>query len=214
MTFPKALIAATLFASSLLGASAAQASIVPFGVQNDVAAATVTNTWGFTQCFSATYGTLGLTTAGMLSGCQGDYLMVAARRTGSSVYEVLAAANYADVTYDTGTSNTTHVANGVGWYFNNNYSWGFAGATDVVSRNSCDTAGGAERDRLCWHTHIGYSGGYRAGSFNGLNGDNGWEKVLLVGKAAPSSNVPEPASLALVGAALMGLALARKRKAN
>jgi len=47
-----------------------------------------------------------------------------------------------------------------------------------------------------------------------LNSDNGWEKVLLVGNAAQSSNVPEPASLALVGAALMGLALARKRKAN
>lgn len=212
MTFPKALIAATLFASSLLGASAAQASIVPFGVQNDVAAATVTNTWGFTQCFSATYGASGLTTAGMLSNCQGDYLMMGARRTGSNVFEVLAAANYADVIFNTGISNITHKANGVGWYFSSSWSWGFASATDTVVRNSCDISGAQERDRLCWHT--GGSGGWRAGSFTGLNYDNGWEKVLLVGKAAQSSNVPEPASLALVGAALMGLALARKRKAN
>ncbi|ALT77216.1 MULTISPECIES: PEP-CTERM sorting domain-containing protein [unclassified Roseateles] len=213
MTFAKALIAASLVASSLFGASAAQASIVPFGVKNDVAAATVTDTWGFTQCFSATYGSNGLSTAGMLSNCKGDYLMMGARRTGSNVFEVLAAANYADVIFNTGTSNTTHKANGVGWYFSTNYSWGFASATDTVSRNSCDTTGTQERDRLCWHTGSG-SGGWRAGSFTNLNSDNGWEKVLLVGNAAQSSNVPEPASLALVGAALMGLALARKRKAN
>lgn len=191
-----------------LSAFSAQATTVPFGVQNDVSSATVAS-WGFTQCFSATYGQLGLTTQGMLSNCSGDYLMLAARRTGSSVFEVLAAADFADAIFNTGTGNTTHSANGAEWYFSDDWSWGFAGASDSVSRNSCDTAGFGERDRLCWHTHVSYSGGWRAGSFTGLNSDNGWEKVLLVANSG-GGNVPEPASLALVGLGLVGASAARR----
>ena len=210
MNIRKIVLASALATASLFAGTAAQASTVPFGVQNDVTAATVAG-WGFTQCFSATYGTFGLTTAGMLSGCSGDILMMAARRTGSDVFEVLAAANFTDVTFDTGTGNVTHAANGAEWYFNNNYSWGFAGAGDAVSRNECDTNGQNERDRLCWHTLSGFSGGWRAGTFTDLNDDNGWEKVLLVG-SAQDNRVPEPATLGLVGFALLGLAAARKRK--
>ena len=183
----KSLITSACVAATILISSAAQASVLPFGVQNDVSVATVNNTWGYTQCFSATYNTLNLTTTGMLSGCSGDYLMMGARRVGSSTFEVLAAANFADVIFDTGTGNVTHNANGVNWYFNNNYSWGFAGAGDTVSRNSCDTNGMSERDRLCWHTHSNYSGGWRAGAFTSLNNDSSWEKVLLV---ANSSKLP------------------------
>lgn len=205
----KVLTVAALAAFVSLAPSSAQAATVPVGVQNNVNAATVSG-WGFTECFSATYGTLGLTTTGMLSGCQGDTLMLAARRTGSSVFEVLGAASYADVTYNTGTGNVTHSANGIEWYFSNNYSWGFAAGGDTVSRSSCDTNSTNAAQRLCWHTHQGYSGGWRAGSFTGLNSSPDWEKVILVGNAA--NNIPEPASLGLVGVALLGLAAGRKRK--
>lgn len=201
----------TIFAAVALAVASlsAQAATVPVGVQNGVSTATVAG-WGFTECFSATYGTFGLTTAGMLSGCQGDTLMLAARRTGSQVFEVLGAAAYADVTFDTGTGNTTHSANGIEWYFNDNYSWGFAAGGDSVSRNSCDTNNVDAAQRLCWHTHQNYSGGWRAGAFTGLNDSQDWEKVILVANAA--AQLPEPASLGLVGVALLGLAAGRKRK--
>lgn len=195
----------------------AQAATVPIGVMNDVSAATVAG-WGFTECYSSAYGNSGDAIATVLAGCSsGGVLMMAARRTGSDMFEVLAAAALADVTFDTGTGNATHNANGVEWYFSDNYSWGFAGGGDLVFRTSCDIngsawTGGSERDRLCWHTGGGLmDGGWRAGTFIELNGDNGWEKVLLVADAG-SGVVPEPLSLALVGLGLAGLAATRRRK--
>ena len=204
LNFTRSLIAT----AAILASSAASAALVPVGVQNDVALGTVAG-WGFSECSVVNYAqsNAGSRSAAMLSGCSGDYLMMAARRVGSTVYEVLAAADFSDVIFETGTGNTTHSANGVEWYFNDNYSWGFAGGGDVVSRTSCDTAGYSERDRLCWHTHDYFSGGWRAGSFTNLNNDSGWEKVLLV--ANDGHQVPEPVGLAFLALGLTG-ALTRR----
>lgn len=203
--------------AAVLAAPAAHAATVPIGVMNDVSATTVAG-WGFTECYSKGYGASGDAVADVIAACSsGGVLMMAARRTGSDMFEVLAAAALADVTFYTGSSNTTHNANGVEWYFSDNYSWGFAGGGDLVERVSCDINGSAwtgtdERDRLCWHTGGGFmNGGWRAGNVIELNGDNGWEKVLLVADAG-SGVVPEPLSLALVGLGLAGLATTRRRK--
>jgi hypothetical protein len=206
------LLGALLVTTGLsLGAPQVGAAVLPSGVMNDVPQATVTD-WGFKICFSGAYGVAGTSIASILSGCDGDYLMMAARAVGSSTFDVLATGNFADVTYNTGTSNTPHIANNVAWYFSDNYSWGFAGPDDTLNRSSCDgwdyfNGQALERDRLCWHTATGnLSGGWRAGDNIWLNDSTTWERLLLT-----SNLVPEPGTLTLMGFGLAALFRRRKR---
>ena len=100
---------------------------------------------------------------------------------------MLAAAPRADVLFDTGQSNTPHDANGSGWYFNDNYSWGFAKQGDPIGRDSCDVEASADGDptgpnpdlRLCWHTDNGFlAGGYRAGAVIQLNSSMAYTRYI------------------------------------
>lgn len=70
---------------------------------------------------------------------------------------------------DTGqVANGVHEANGVGWYYSDQYSWGFAPAGAPVNRNSCDVEGQADETRMCWHTGGGnLNFGWRCGSNTG-----------------------------------------------
>jgi hypothetical protein len=134
---------------------------------------------GWEQCDLRPYSSsTGLALNSILAACDKANLLLACRPTGSSVLTVLAAAPRADVLFDTGTTNTPHNANGSGWYFNNDYSWGFADEGDPISRTSCDTQPLNGSRRLCWHTHQFDVGGWGCGNTTGLNFDNGWEKVI------------------------------------
>lgn len=155
----------TLFALvfGLTGISPASAAPVsappayyPSGPQTNVDQSMLT---GWYVCWSGNYGsTANLTT--ILNNCDGEYLMMASRPTGSTTFELLAAAPRADVIFDVGTTqNSTHLANGTNWYFDQSSSWGFAKGTDPVNRNSCDItasslqpSGANGNLRLCWHT--------------------------------------------------------------
>jgi hypothetical protein len=168
------LIAVCLFAVS---AAPASATYYPSGPQTNVNTAQLE---GWTLCFSGPYGEAGAPLSGILGNCHDPLLLLAGGPNGSSTLTVLAAAPRSDVIFDTGESNTPHDANGSGWYFNDNFSWGFAKQGDPIQRDSCDvvadsddpTSGPHGDLRLCWHTQGGaLDGGFRAGAADFLNSE-------------------------------------------
>ena len=145
------------------------------GVQNDVPIATL---FGWTQCYIDDYGNSGTPLATILAQCDKANLLIGCRQTGAPTLALAAHAPRTDVTFDTDTSNTPHDANGVGWYYDDDYSWGFAGLGDVLERNSCDTAGTNPEKRMCWHTYGGnIDGGWRCGVETSVYG--GYERVIF-----------------------------------
>jgi hypothetical protein len=139
------------------------------GVQNNVPLASLT---GWTQCYSGTYDSF-TPMSQLLQQCDKAKLLLACRATGQSDLQVVAMAPRADVLFDCSSiSSCTHDANGVGWYYSDSYSWGFAPAGSPVNRNSCDIidsqtypGGASDGDqRICWHTGGGsISSGWRCG---------------------------------------------------
>jgi len=150
----------------------------PVGPQVNTAISTVT-AGGWTQCFIEKYnGGTALATV-LNTNCTKADLMLACRQTNSQTLTVLAWAPRGDVTFDTGTGNTPHNAQGTGWYYSSSYSWGFAKQGDALARNSCDTNNTNPQSRLCWHTGgNSLNGGWRCGSSTGLNGSTSWERII------------------------------------
>ena len=145
---------------------------------------------GWTPCFTDTYADEFAPLSDIRAACTGHNLMLACRPNGSPNLSVLAYAPRDDVFYFTGGNNLPHVANGVGWYFNDYFSlsWGFAPSGAPVSLMACDTVdssfdgnpGGTADQRLCWH--LGGGGllpGWRCGATDSLYGAPGWERLIF-----------------------------------
>jgi hypothetical protein len=176
-----------LAAVCLLAATAAPALAVyyPSGPQTFVDKSQLD---GWQLCFSDLYADSTHELNGILAQCNGDPLLLAGGPTGSSTLTVLAAAPRADVLFDTGDGtspnfNVPHDANGSGWYFNPDYSWGFAKQGDPIDRDSCDVQDDPNPDlRLCWHTSGGnLDNGYRAGAALPLNGSTDYTRYIFQG---------------------------------
>jgi hypothetical protein len=116
----------------------------------------------------------------ILQQCSKSKLLLACRPVGSSTLHTLAMGPRVDVLFDCGQNfSCTQQSNGVGWYYSDNYSWGFAPAGEPVTRSSCDTTNTQNEDRLCWHSSGGLiNGGWRCGANTGLNVDPTWERIV------------------------------------
>ncbi|MFN8641788.1 MAG: hypothetical protein U0802_09080 [Candidatus Binatia bacterium] len=154
--------------SAVLMLAPVDRSLAYYGVQTNVPESSLS---GWSLCYSDTYANSGTSLATILAACDGPNLLLACRPVGSPDLSVLAHAPRPDVIFDTGASNTPHDANGVGWYYNDNYSWGFAPQGEPISRSSCDTYNVGSDDRLCWRS------------------EEGMKKILLKGGAANKSKV-------------------------
>ena len=98
-------------------------------------------------------------------------ILMACRAVSATKFQVAAAGPRADVFFPTGKgANATHSANGVAWYFDDAFSWGFTTDGNAVDRISCDFTDGA--DRVCWSTKPA-TAGYRCGDKKDLDIDAG-----------------------------------------
>jgi len=165
----------------------------PLGVQTNVPKSTVLN-GGWTECYTDLYGDTGISLSSILAQCPGAKMMLACSELNADAFVTLGQADYADVTFNTGTGNVTHQANDVEWYFDEENSWGFAPLGETVSRNSCDTNSSAAEQRLCWHTGSGdLEGGWRCGATTSLNSSSTWVRHILINGDLPVAS-PVPAN--------------------
>lgn len=208
-----------LFLSVLISYNVNAQTYLPDGPQTNVPVSIVTS-GGWTECYHDTYN-IHMDAETVLADCPGDRLLLSCRPTGSDTLSLLAQGQRSDVTFDTDDNEfEVHVANGVGWYFNNGpssehgFSWGFIKAGDSVVKNNCDTAkSGANDERLCWH--LNDDGGYRCGVATGLNDSEDFERIVYTANRAPNP-IPTLSEWGMIGAAgglgLIGVFFALKRR--
>jgi len=206
-----------LFISVFITHNTNAQTYLPVGPQTNVPVATVTD-GGWIECYRDTYN-IEMDASTVLRSCPGERLMLSCRTTASDTLTLLAQGDRSDVTFDTGDNgDVTHIANGVGWYFNTpgRDSWGFVRAGDSVGKFNCDTdTSGANDERLCWHLLPDGSGGYRCGATEDLNGSVDFERIVYT-SGALSNPIPTLSEWGMIAAAgglgLIGVFFALKRR--
>ena len=152
------------------------------GVLNDVPEASLV---GWEQCYVDTYAVSGAPLADILELCDEANLLMGCREAGTTTLLVAANAPRTDVLFDTDMSNTPHDANGVGWYYDPSYSWGFAPQGLPIQRDNCDIVdsvflpGTGGEQRVCWSTfNETLVQGWRCGAADQLDFSVEYERVL------------------------------------
>ncbi|CAF4133089.1 unnamed protein product [Rotaria sordida] len=140
---------------------------------------------GWALCYNDTYNVVLNSTVldTILTQCNKSKLLLGCGTINSNVLTLAAMGLRSDVLYNCSNITTcTHIANGVGWYYSSNYSWGFVEGADTVYRKRCDSEISTDDSsnsglRLCWHTGSNL-GGYRCGSSIGLNSEKTFVRFI------------------------------------
>ena len=210
---------------------AAQAGVVPTGIQAGVSTATVAG-WGWKECHrSAANGITAI--SGVLDACQGTHLMMGYASTADK-YDILGAGTYAAVTKityddsnsDNGGTTLDNWSNGLNFYRTAGFgSWGFTTNTktelnsaDIFLLNGLQQQSGQVEGELSkgLSFHV-YDGNFTSGWLYNLTGNDYmpmWDgQRVFLSYTEQSADVPEPGILVLIGIGLAGAGLARRRKA-
>lgn len=133
---------------------------------------------GWTPCYRFSYADEG-EVEDMLRLCDGQWVMAGCREIGAERWQLLAMGRRAAIFEPTGPGNDALTdENGVSWYFDADFSFGFLPLGSEAFREKCDTVEAEGALRMCWHARDGvFRSGYRCGEAL-LNEDADWERAV------------------------------------
>jgi hypothetical protein len=118
----------------------------------------------------------------ILSSCTKAKILMACRSKGSLSFNLVAMGPREDVLFDCGQqTDCTKQSNSVGWYFSEDWSWGFAPGGEPVNRTPCDySPNEPSAFRMCWRTAGGaLDQGARCGQLIGDPFVSNWERYIF-----------------------------------
>lgn len=209
------------------------AAIIPVGIQTDVAESTVID-WGWTEC-SRTSANESASLSGVLSACDGDFLMMAAWDAsknafgilGAGLTNIVSAITYTDSNSDNGGTTLNNWSNGINFYRTANFgSWGFT-SNSLTELNSADIllldglqsqSGQVESELsrgLSWHINgdifgAGWAYNGTGNNFTGIY-DSGDQRVFYT-LSRQIESVPTPATFTIFMLGLITLPFLRKKQ--